>query len=565
MPNKPPVNRLEQQTAPNGAREHLRYTPLVNTQAFDTIGNAAVQLGNAYAKAQDTQDKLKIQNFEEQLNNEYKAMNNALAKSQSPEEYDEIAKTSMQKMQEQGRDYLGKRLFGEWEANQGQNYYAALKTDVEGQKISLMQKLNYKTAQETVEKKAYDYAYASPAEQKDIDDRFTVYLATNDFTPMQQQELKTQYEKQKVNGQLSFMLDQDPSQIAKVGKDGKVWSVMDDPNKYKTLSVHEKMEWKQRALRKQKEAEGTTKEKKLNDFLTKFNQLWQDTPSQAEIMYQQLLERPADFEQATGLTATQVKSAYSYMKDVLEQGEAGMQKQGNWADVQTKYNSFGLDDKGNFRKSITTGGTKIEYDRPTVEQLTDLIGIINDGITVNGFGSGNRNAAIKLKRNLMHELATQIKNSDVQLSNTSHWYSSDTVSEYMQKRIKEKLEHDLHGAEIPDELIAQLYVDTFNTLRERGVDLAATDTVNKTQARAELGVVYAQLIGNRYLLNEKETGAVLTTDGGLLSFGNGKTPTAPTLKEPQGYKPETINDVAYMVRRDKDGNIIDKYPAWMKL
>lgn len=564
MPNKPPINTFEQQTAPRGARENLRYTPLVNTQAFDTIGNAAVQLGNSYAKAQDTQDKLKIQNFEEQLNNEYKAMNNALAKSQSPEEYDEIAKTSIQKMQEQGKNYLGKRLFGEWEANQGQNYYTALKTDVEGQKIGLMQKLNYKTAQETVEKKAYDYAYASPAEQKDIDDRFTVYLATNDFTPMQQQELKTQYEKQKVNGQLSFMLDQDPSQIAKVGKDGKVWSVMDDPDKYKTLSVHEKMEWKQRALRKQKEAEGTTKEKKLNDFLTKFNQLWQDTPSQAEIMYQQLLERPADFEQATGLTATQVKSAYSYMKDVLEQGEAGMQKQGNWADVQTKYNSYGLDNKGNWHASTGSGSSKIEYERPTVEQITDLIGTVNDGITTNGFGSGNRNKAIELKNNLMHQLASQIKEKDVQLSNQSRWWSGDTVSEYVQESINEKLKRDLHGAEIPDELVAQLYVDTFNTLRDRGVDLAANDTVSKTQARAELGVAYANLIGNRYLIDKEQTGAVLTNEGALHNISKGKNPAAQPLKEPQGYKPEMINNVAYMVRRDKDGNIIDKYPAWMK-
>ena len=565
MNGKPAAREIEQRTIPQGVRQNLRFDPMDNSAMHRQMGQAISQFGGMLAQAQEKYNALRMQNFEEQLNNQYKAMNNKLAASQNPEEYDGIVKDTLQQMQSSGKEYLGEKLFKKWEAEHGTNYYQALQADVDGQKIGLMQKLNYKTAQETVAQKAYDYAYASPKEQKEIDTRFNAYLDTNGFTPMQKQELKNQYDKQKINGRLSFLLDQDPTQIARVGKDGKVWSIMDAPKAYKTLSVHEKVEWKNRALKRQKELEGTTKEKKINDFLSRFNQLWQDNPAQAQLMYQQLLETPADFEKATGMTAQQIKSAYTYMKDVLEQGEAGMEKQNNWADVQAKYNSFGLDDKGNFRKSITTGGTKIEYDRPTVEQLTDLIGVVNDGITVNGFGSGNRNAAIKLKRNLMHELATQIKNSDVQLSNTSHWYSSDTVSEYMQKRIKEKLEHDLHGAEIPDELVAQLYVDTFNTLRERGVDLAATDTVNKTQARAELGVVYAQLIGNRYLLNEKETGAVLTTDGGLLSFGNGKTPTAPTLKEPQGYKPETINDVAYMVRRDKDGNIIDKYPAWMKL
>ena len=199
-----------------------------------------------------------------------------------------------------------------------------------------------------------------------------------------------------------------------------------------------------------------------------------------------------------------------------------------------------------------------------MEQLTDLIGAVDDGITTNGFGSGNRNKAIEMKRNLMHQLASQIKEDDVQLSNTSGWFSSDTVSEYMKKRIKEKLERDLHGAEIPDELAAQLYVDTFNTLRQRNVNLAATDTASKAQAKAELGVVYAALIGNRYLIDDKQVGAVLTNEGALHNVSTAKNPDAPKLKEPQGYKPETINNVAYMVRRDKDGRIIDKYPAWMK-
>ena len=107
-------------------------------------------------------------------------------------------------------------------------------------------------------------------------------------------------------------------------------------------------------------------------------------------------------------------------------------------------------------------------------------------------------------------------------------------------------------------------MDTFNTLRQRNVNLAATDTASKAQAKAELGVVYATLIGNRYLIDDKQVGAVLTNTGALHNVSTAKNPDAPKLKEPQGYKPEMINNVAYMVRRDKDGNIIDKYPAWMK-
>lgn len=561
IPPKPAVQTLDQRTTPQGVRQNLHFDPMTNPAAtYQQIGDNVMKLTGALVAAQEKYNDLRVQNWEEQLNNQYKQMNNKLAASQNPQEYDAIVKDTLSQMQATGKEYLGDKLFKKWEGTKGNNYYAALQTDVTGQKIGLMQKLNYKTAQETTERKAYDYAYASPEEKKALDAEYGVYLETNDFTPAQKQELKTQYENQKVNGQLAYILDKDPSQIARIGTDGKVKSIMDDPDKFKNLSVAEKIEWKNKALRRQQETAGTTKEKKINDFLSKFNQLWQDNPSQAELLYKQLLEKPADFEKSTGMTAQQVKSAYSYMKDVLEQGEAGAEKQNNWADVQIKYNSLGLDSKGNFHAKQGS----VEYDRPTVEQLTDLINVVDDGITVNGFGSGNRKNAIEMKRNIMHEIATQIKDDDVQLSNTSGWFSSDTVSEYMKKRIKEKLEKDLHGAEIPDELAAQLYVDTFNTLRQRNVNLTATDTASKAQAKAELGVVYATLIGNRYLIDDKQVGAVLTNTGALHNVSTAKNPDAPKLKEPQGYKPEMINNVAYMVRRDKDGKIIDKYPAWMK-
>lgn len=561
IPPKPAVQTLDQRTTPQGVRQNLHFDPMTNPAAtYQQIGDNVMKLTGALVAAQEKYNDLRVQNWEEQLNNQYKQMNNKLAASQNPQEYDAIVKDTLSQMQATGKEYLGDKLFKKWEGTKGNNYYAALQTDVTGQKIGLMQKLNYKTAQETTERKAYDYAYASPEEKKALDAEYGVYLETNDFTPAQKQELKTQYENQKVNGQLAYILDKDPSQIARIGTDGKVKSIMDDPDKFKNLSVAEKIEWKNKALRRQQETAGTTKEKKINDFLSKFNQLWQDNPSQAELLYKQLLEKPADFEKSTGMTAQQVKSAYSYMKDVLEQGEAGAEKQNNWADVQIKYNSLGLDSKGNFHAKQGS----VEYDRPTVEQLTDLINVVDDGITVNGFGSGNRKNAIEMKRNIMHEIATQIKDDDVQLSNSSGWFSSDTVSEYMKKRIKEKLEKDLHGAEIPDELAAQLYVDTFNTLRQRNVNLAATDTASKAQAKAELGVVYATLIGNRYLIDDKQVGAVLTNTGALHNVSTAKNPDAPKLKEPQGYKPEMINNVAYMVRRDKDGKIIDKYPAWMK-
>ena len=566
IPPKPAVQTIDQRTTPQGVRQNLHFDPMMNPAAtYQQIGDNVMKLTGALVEAQAKYDDLRVQNWEEQLNNQYKQMNNKLAASQNPQEYDAIVKDTLQQMQATGKEYLGDKLFKKWEGTKGNNYYAALQTDVTGQKIGLMQKLNYKTAQETTERKAYDYAYASPEEKKALDVEYSVYLDTNDFTPAQKQELKTQYENQKVNGQLAYMLDKDPAQIASIGKDGKVKSIMDDPDQFKNLSVAEKIEWKNKAIRKQKEAAGTTKEKKINDFLSKFNQLWQDNPSQAELLYKQLLEKPADFEKSTGMTAQQVKSAYSYMKNVLEQGEAGAEKQNNWADVQIKYNSLGLDDKGNWKKTVTSGGVTITYDTPTVEELSTLMNTINANLNTGGFGTGNRDKAIKMKSNIRHAMATQIKEKDIELSQKSHWYSDDTVSEYLQKHIAEKLKKDMNGQKIPDELIADVYLGTFGNLQKRpDFNFQSQEQADKAIARAELGVVYAQIIGNRYLIDDKQVGAVLTNTGALHNVSTAKNPDAPKLKEPQGYKPEMINNVAYMVRRDKDGNIIDKYPAWMK-
>ena len=566
IPPKPAVQTIDQRTTPQGVRQNLHFDPMMTPAAtYQQIGDNVMKLTGALVEAQAKYDDLRVQNWEEQLNNQYKQMNNKLAASQNPQEYDAIVKDTLQQMQATGKEYLGDKLFKKWEGTKGNNYYAALQTDVTGQKIGLMQKLNYKTAQETTERKAYDYAYASPEEKKALDVEYSVYLDTNDFTPAQKQELKTQYENQKVNGQLAYMLDKDPAQIASIGKDGKVKSIMDDPDQFKNLSVAEKIEWKNKAIRKQKEAAGTTKEKKINDFLSKFNQLWQDNPSQAELLYKQLLEKPADFEKSTGMTAQQVKSAYSYMKNVLEQGEAGAEKQNNWADVQIKYNSLGLDDKGNWKKTVTSGGVTITYDTPTVEELSTLMNTINANLNTGGFGTGNRDKAIKMKSNIRHAMATQIKEKDIELSQKSHWYSDDTVSEYLQKHIAEKLKKDMNGQKIPDELIADVYLGTFGNLQKRpDFNFQSQEQADKAIARAELGVVYAQIIGNRYLIDDKQVGAVLTNTGALHNVSTAKNPDAPKLKEPQGYKPEMINNVAYMVRRDKDGNIIDKYPAWMK-
>ena len=161
IPPKPAVQTLDQRTTPQGVRQNLHFDPMTNPAAtYQQIGDNVMELTGALVSAQEKYNDLRVQNWEEQLNNQYKQMNNKLAASQNPQEYDAIVKDTLSQMQATGKEYLGDKLFKKWEETKGNNYYAALQTDVTGQKIGLMQKLNYKTAQETTERKAYDYAYA---------------------------------------------------------------------------------------------------------------------------------------------------------------------------------------------------------------------------------------------------------------------------------------------------------------------------------------------------------------------------------------------------------------------
>lgn len=252
MNEKPAFREIEQRTNPQGARSNLRFNPMDNSAVYGKIGDAIGALGVGLAKAQDKYNNLKMQNFEEQLNNQYKEMNNKLLASQNPEEYDAIVRDTLAQMKTSGKNYLGDKLFNQWEADYGGNYYDALRADVTGQKIGLLQKLSYQTAQETVRQKAYDYGYAPKAAQAQMDNDFKAYLEINGFTPMQKAQLAKQYDTQKTQANLEYLLDTDPRQIAYMDKNGKIISPMDDKDKYTNLTIAEKVDWKNKALRVQK-------------------------------------------------------------------------------------------------------------------------------------------------------------------------------------------------------------------------------------------------------------------------------------------------------------------------
>lgn len=252
MAEKPRFGTIEQRTAPQGARANLNFNPMGNSQIWAQIGNSIGQAGEVLGEIQNNYDNLKMQDWEEQLNTQYKQMNNQLSASQNPEEYDSIVKNTVKQMKDKGRGYLGDRLFNRWERDYGGNYYTALQADVEGKKITLLQRLGYQTAQETVRQKAYSYGYAPEPQKKQMDDDFKAYLEINHFSPMQKKELAAQYDKQKTDASLTYLLDTDPQKIAYINEKGKVISPMNDEKQFSNLTIEEKIRWREKALEVQR-------------------------------------------------------------------------------------------------------------------------------------------------------------------------------------------------------------------------------------------------------------------------------------------------------------------------
>ena len=261
-----------------------------------------------------------------------------------------------------------------------------------------------------------------------------------------------------------------------------------------------------------------------------------------------------DAAEKYGLTASQLHTAYSYMKDSLEEGDLGVEKQNNFADMQIRYRDMGLDSEGNFKEK--SGG--VTYEKPTLEQMTLLMQNLRDGLSGGQFGSGNQNKAIGLMKGLRNALAKQIKENEVELAAKGGWFDQ-TVSEYVQQGVLEKLKQDFGDIEIPDEEVADLYFSVWGQLQKQNMNLNSVDRADKTAAKIVLLDTYKNRVEDKYFLTKDGAGAVLTSEGALLNVGTGKTPGALRLQEPNGYRREEINGRAVMVRRDKNNEIIDSY------
>ena len=361
--DKPKINPIMSSAAPRGAKQNLNYQPGQVGQNLQNLAGTINYISQELQRQEARSEQLKMQNFEEQLDNQYKALQNRLDQSQDPTQFDAEVSSALEQMKATGKEYLGERLFKRWERDFGANYYDALKNDTDAKKINLLSRINFQTAQDTVRQKAYDYAYAAPEVQHELDRDFESYLELSGFTPLQKQELAGQYDKDKTVSRLHWLFDADPAQIAYKDKNGKIVSPMDDKNQYTNLTVEEKLSWKNRALRWQEAQEEAAKKEtdklKSQNHQTALKDLYnaavrdyeknplalqQDFQAKSKNMFSALEELNAA---GIDLTAKEFSSYLNFVEDLLDDpsGRMGQQKINNFAQAQAGYAAFGIDEK----------------------------------------------------------------------------------------------------------------------------------------------------------------------------------------------------------------------------
>lgn len=515
------ANKYEQRTMLSASPLSAPVRPMVNN-AMQEIANVGRELSGILAQQQDRIDSLKLRNNEEKLSIEVSKMNNELASADTPEKFDDIVNTYTKNMTEQSKERLGKRLYGLWE-EEGNNYMQALKVDIAGKRVSLNKKVAFESGKDTSKNMAYLYAYGSDAERKLQDKNFDEFLNNpeNNFNTLEKNNLRQTYNHDKEFGYLTQLVNNNPEQAEKL---------LADKKNFDSLSVAERERFADAAAREIKARKdtildkGTAGEAGLAEMVRQFNERYEKDPKEAEKFYQGFVDRPTKLPDLYGIKGS--NTLMSYMKNVLDEGEYGREKEMAWAETKVRYQNFDISD-----------GLIQNADLDNVEDITEMIGVINGGVAMGQFDKheGEANAMVA---NLRSNLAAMVK--DPKIKNTA-WFGA-TVAENMPKQINTFLKRKVNG-DLSDEGIGKIYEDAFIAAKAAGIDLKSKDTALKEKAGQFIRQAFERNIRAEYLLNEDEANAVVSEDDNVLSEFSDKANNKGAKKLESG--PMTLNEALY--------------------
>ena len=422
MSQKPDIQIIEQQTTPHLGRDRVQRkvtAPLAT--AWAGAAEAAQTWDNALQQRQETQNAARekyhnqlVQNWEEQLANQYKELGGKLDISQDPAEYDILTNQTLHQMKMQGRAFLGEELYKKWQAENGSNYYRAIQIDVENKKQGLYHKLAFATAQDNVKQKAYNYGYAqTPEDQAQIDAEFALFLQDQDFTPAEQKTLLQQYKQESTSARLHYLLDNAPQEIASVNEKGQVVSVMDDPKKFDHLSVEEKILWKNKALKKQQTQQKGTAED-LTDLYDWAFELAENNPQELQKQVLLFKQNPFSYQkfiqEKTGVVVPVKK-----LSELMNFTQTQLLDDPATTAGQQKRNAFGVADTvyKNFRLDHADGKTKINNkDLDNTEALYEAVSELRAGMKSGQFTKSDKEKVNDYNQTLTRLLGQKLLDAD---------------------------------------------------------------------------------------------------------------------------------------------------------
>ena len=564
MSAKPRITPIEQQTTVQLGRDQVQRrvtSPMADAVAgLAGMAQAFGEMARDYQDAQAKYDNQLIQNWEEQLENKYKEMGGKLDQSQDPDQYDGIAKESLDDMKQTGKMFLGSKLYKKWEAEHGQNYYRSIDIDVNNKKQGLLHKKAFELAKDRVAEKARKIGYAKTEEERSNLLKETIAdIESHNFSPLEEMALTKTLKTDATKSHLDYTVDTAPEKIATIDKDGKVTSIMDDPESYKDLTIAEKIAYKNKAITAQK-ARKKGEDEKMQPLYQ-----WALTMSESDpegLQRQVLLFRqdPYKFQQqieqmlGVPVEAKKLGEMMNWTQNNLLDNpttKAGQMKQENFAKVQTMYESFNIGQKDG-KETIKNS----ELNNPG--SLYEVISTMNSGLATSAFSKSDSEKVDGYRNKLTRQLGEKIKKAD----HANNWFWDASGDEMLQNEIALLSK----SVDLSAEDAAFIYIEARKIAQRNNFDLSQDYDDDKEYAK-NVEQIFSEarkeFFHKAYDIPKEHVDAAVY-NGKLVNLqGQKKSERESYIKQvfsnAKQYQEYTDKGYKSRVKKDKDGRITSVY------
>ena len=525
------------------------------SRALAAAGQQMQQTGEVLFRLNEQQKKLNLAHFEATTQQMYKEYMTGLSAENDyqnfGQKYDDFEKS----IDELGKSSLGEGEYDIWRQNAGNLFFRGAHVQMQGE---LAKTLNQ---------------YATLASQANTPEAFEIYRQQADlalqeaYAPQdgsmpyinqaQRDKMADDFTRQVGTATLMQDMQSDPD---------KALSNLQNPKMYSFFTPVERQKWIEDVKRVMYSAQGTGAEKKVSRYMDVFYAYLEEDPGRAQAEYQEMLYKPASFMQARHLTADEFNTIRSRAKEAIEVGPVGIENNARFDAFKAKYNGLGLNSQGFFGAEEERKKDGVVFVRPSMTKVMDLAIENERQINAGEYGSSHRNEAISLQYNLYRQIAEQItkkegagrvgvEGADISYPGLSLGHINiDTAESAMQNGLAQFVERQTLGELEPME-VGRIYFDIYKEAEKQNLNLTSVSSEDVERAQKIVRDVWNRDMRTLFpMVDPEKTGAVVS-DGKLITFGEGKDPSAERL--PNNWK-DYKQEGDYLVRYDALGNEIDR-------